>query len=321
MDGIRHRNIPSNGITMHIAEAGPDDGRTVVLCHGFPECWYSWRHQLVALGEAGFHAIAPDQRGYGLTDMPGDVGEYTQLHLVGDLVGLLDALDVEHAAIVGHDWGGPVAWHAALLRPDRFDAVAALSVHLGRHRAAPDAVDEADRRHARRARRRLSVHPVLPGARCRRERARPRPSSHASGASLYSLSGDIPRDEYRFFDPTAKRVFDTPCASRRARSPWLSDDDLDAFVDSFAHHGTFFGGLNWYRCIDRTTELMAPFAGRQITQPALFIGAEHDSIFGQTPEAVLATQRAHPEPAGADLGRRARVTGSNKRSPQRSTTR
>ena len=73
MDDIRHRNVSTNGITMHVAEAGPDDGRTVVLCHGFPECWYSWRHQLVALGEAGFHAIAPDQRGYGQTDMPGEV--------------------------------------------------------------------------------------------------------------------------------------------------------------------------------------------------------------------------------------------------------
>ena len=137
MDGIRHRNIPTNGITMHVAEAGPGDGRTVLLCHGFPECWYSWRHQLVALGEAGYHAIAPDQRGYGLTDMPDEVGEYTQLHLVGDLVGLLDALDVEHAAVVGHDWGAPVAWHSALLRPDRFDAVAALSVHWGGIAARP----------------------------------------------------------------------------------------------------------------------------------------------------------------------------------------
>src|SRR3989337_2950365 len=122
MDGIRHRNVSTNGITMHIAEAGPDDGRTVVLCHGFPECWYSWRHQLVALGEAGFHAVAPDQRGYGRTGMPAEVSEYTQRHRVGDIVGLLDALGAERATVVGHDWGAPVAWHCALLRPDRFEA-------------------------------------------------------------------------------------------------------------------------------------------------------------------------------------------------------
>src|SRR5439155_19044423 len=101
---FEHRHVATNGITMHVAEAGPHDGRAVVLCHGFPECWYSWRHQLVALGEAGFHVVAPDQRGYGQTDMPSDVGEYTQLHLVGDIVGLLDALGAERATVIGHDW-------------------------------------------------------------------------------------------------------------------------------------------------------------------------------------------------------------------------
>ena len=290
MDGIRHRNVATNGITMHIAESGPDDGRTVVLCHGFPECWYSWRHQLLALGEAGFHAVAPDQRGYGHTDMPAEVGEYTQLHLVGDIVGLLDTLGAERATVVGHDWGAPVAWHCALLRPDRFEAVAALSVHWGGISPRPTPVTRPTE--GMRAALGDNFLYILyfqePGV---AEAELDVDLRRSLRAMLYTLSGDIPREEYRFFEPSARRFFDV-LAEPPGALDWLSDDDLDAFVDSFAHHGTFFGGLNWYRCIDRTTELLAPFAGLPITQPALFIGAEHDSIFGQTPESVLAT-RAH----------------------------
>ena len=111
---------------MHIAECG--SGPLVLLCHGFPESWYSWRHQLQALAEAGFRAVAPDMRGYGQTDRPEAIEQYTLLHLVGDMVGLLDALGADTAAIAGHDWGAPVAWHSALLRPDRFSAVIGLSV-------------------------------------------------------------------------------------------------------------------------------------------------------------------------------------------------
>ena len=122
---IRHRNIETNGIRMHIVEQG--EGPLVVMCHGFPESWYSWRHQLPALAAAGFHAVAPDMRGYGQTDRPEAIDQYTLFHLAGDIVGLLDALGAEEAVIAGHDWGAPVAWHAALLRPDRFRGVIGLS--------------------------------------------------------------------------------------------------------------------------------------------------------------------------------------------------
>jgi pimeloyl-ACP methyl ester carboxylesterase len=123
---VKHRFIETNGIRMHIAECG--SGPLVLLCHGFPESWYSWRHQLQALAEAGFRAVAPDMRGYGQTDRPEAIEQYTLLHLVGDMVGLLDALGADTAVIAGHDWGAPVAWHSALLRPDRFSAVIGLSV-------------------------------------------------------------------------------------------------------------------------------------------------------------------------------------------------
>jgi pimeloyl-ACP methyl ester carboxylesterase len=126
MREVMHRTIETNGIRLHIAEQG--EGRLVVLCHGFPESWYSWRHQLTALAEAGFRAVAPDMRGYGDSDAPEAIDQSTLLHLVGDMVGLLDALDGGPAVIVGHDWGAPVAWQAARLRPDRFRAVIGLSV-------------------------------------------------------------------------------------------------------------------------------------------------------------------------------------------------
>ncbi len=126
MPDFRHRHIEANGVRLHLAEQG--SGPLVLFCHGFPETWWSWRHQLSALAEAGYHAVAVDMRGYGESERPGAIDQYTLFHLVGDMVGVLDALGEAQAVIVGHDWGAPVAWHAALMRPDRFRAVAGLSV-------------------------------------------------------------------------------------------------------------------------------------------------------------------------------------------------
>src|SRR3954447_15815741 len=126
MPEVTHRFLETNGIRMHIAEAG--SGPLVVLLHGFPESWYSWRHQLPALADAGYHVVAPDQRGYCGTESPDRIEDYTILHLVGDVIGLIDALGERQAVVVGHDWGAPVAWTAALLRPDRVRAVVGMSV-------------------------------------------------------------------------------------------------------------------------------------------------------------------------------------------------
>jgi pimeloyl-ACP methyl ester carboxylesterase len=133
---IKHSQISLNGIDMHVAECGA--GPLVLMCHGWPELWYSWRHQLRALAEAGFRAVAPDMRGFGRTSAPDDVAAYTIFHTAGDMVALVWALGEKRALIVGHDWGAPVAWHAALWRPDIFPAVCAMSVpHRRRGRAAP----------------------------------------------------------------------------------------------------------------------------------------------------------------------------------------
>jgi pimeloyl-ACP methyl ester carboxylesterase len=123
---MNHRIVESNRIKMHIAEDG--EGPLVILSHGFPELWYSWRHQLKALAEAGYHVVAPDQRGYGQTDRPEAVEDYNILQLSGDIIGIVDALGETEAVIVGHDWGSPVAWFCALLPPDIFRAVVLLSV-------------------------------------------------------------------------------------------------------------------------------------------------------------------------------------------------
>src|SRR3979490_731598 len=126
MSETTQRMIESNGIRLNIAEQGK--GPLVLLCHGFPESWYSWRHQIEPLAGAGFRAVAPDMRGYGKSDAPEAIDQYTIFHLVGDLVGLLDALETPTAIIGRHAWGASIAWQAARLRPDRFRGLAALSV-------------------------------------------------------------------------------------------------------------------------------------------------------------------------------------------------
>ena len=133
MPDISHRMVEANGIRIHVAEGGT--GPLVVLCHGFPETWYSWRGQLRALSEAGYRAVAPDMRGYGQTEAPADVDKYTMLHLIGDMVGLVRAVGEAQAVIVGHDMGSTVTWNSARVRPDMFRAVASLSVPF-RPRAA-----------------------------------------------------------------------------------------------------------------------------------------------------------------------------------------
>lgn len=287
---VRQRFVRTNGIRMHVAESGPDDGPAVLLCHGFPESWYSWRHQLRALGEAGYHVIAPDQRGYGQTDSPDSIDEYTQLHLVGDLVGLLGELGVAQAVVVGHDWGAPVAWNAAALRPDRFVAIAALSVHWsGYHPYTGRPTDQM--RQALQGGFLYVLHFQEPGV---AEAELDADIRRSMAAFLYSLSGDIPRSDYRFFDPTATDIWGV-LTDAPGPLPWLSARDLDVFTAEFERKGTFRGGINWYRNIDANAALCAAFVGRRVEQPALFIGAEHDSIFGQTRDSVEATRAAVPK--------------------------
>src|SRR5258708_27744682 len=124
--GVTLKTAKANNIHMRYAEIG--SGALVLFCHGWPESWYSWRHQLTAVSKAGFRCVAPDMRGYGGTEAPEPIDQYTLHHLVGDMAELVKALGETKAVVVGHDWGAPVAWHAALWRPDLFPAGAAMSV-------------------------------------------------------------------------------------------------------------------------------------------------------------------------------------------------
>jgi len=128
MEGIVHRTVEVNGIKMHIAEKG--EGPVVLFLHGFPELWYSWRHQILALGSRGYHAVAPDLRGYGDTEAPASMSSYTCFDIVGDLVALIDLLGVEQVFLVAHDWGAVIGWYLCMFRPDRVKAYVCLSVPL-----------------------------------------------------------------------------------------------------------------------------------------------------------------------------------------------
>jgi pimeloyl-ACP methyl ester carboxylesterase len=270
MTEITHRSIETNGIRMHLAEQG--SGPLVLLCHGFPESWYSWRHQIGALADVGFHVVAPDMRGYGQSEAPEAIDQYTLLHLVGDMVGVLDALGAETAVIVGHDWGAPVAWHAALMRPDRFRAVIGLSVpYRPRGKVRPTTVmprtndamfyqlyfqqpgvAEADLEADVRA----SVRGIL--LRVAGEATVP-----PSGFAMVPLDGGM----------RARNPAETP-----APLPgWLTEGDIDFYAAEFAGTG-FRGGLNWYRNIDRNWEILAPFAGAKVTVPALYVAGERDLV-------------------------------------------
>jgi pimeloyl-ACP methyl ester carboxylesterase len=286
MSETTQRMIESNGIRLNIAEQGK--GPLVLLCHGFPESWYSWRHQIGALAAAGFHAVAPDMRGYGKSDAPEAIDQYTILHLVGDLVGLLDALEAPTAVIVGHDWGANIAWHAARLRPDRFRAVAALSVPFrprGPVRPTsvmPQTADaqfymlyfqnpgvaEAELERDPRA----TVRNMLYGASGDGAAARAAAVSRGAAPSI----GMVPRGGGMMQGPGAPA---TPPA-------WLSEADIDFYAGEFKRSG-FRGGLNYYRNIDRNWELTAAFADVKVTVPALYIAGDHDMVIAAPGTAEL----------------------------------
>lgn len=273
MNEPSHRTIEANGIRFHIAEQGK--GPLVLLCHGFPESWYSWRHQLAALAQAGFHAVAPDMRGYGQTEHPAEAERYSLFHLVGDMVGLLDVLGESSAVIAGHDWGAPVAWHAALMRPDCFRAVIALSVPYRPRGSVPPTlvmprndeaifyqlyfqtpgVAEAELEKDVR----LSLRKILYSA--SGDSTRPRSAAPGAGVAMVPKSGG----------------FLALMRDPETLPPWLTERELDVYTEQFARSG-FRGGLNWYRNIDRNWELLAPFAGASVNVPALYIAGDRDLV-------------------------------------------
>ena len=284
MHDPKHRFIQANGICMHIAELG--SGPLVLLCHGFPETWYSWRHQLRALADGGYHVVAPDLRGFGQTDRPEPIDQYTLLHLVGDMVALLDAIGEPDAVIAGHDWGAPVAWTAALLRPDRFRAVIGLSVPFG----YPTMQHSLDTSH--RPARPTSLMPQTDDAVFYQLYHQTPGVADAEFArdvrgfirrNLFANSADGPM---RGRQPGAGPVGMVPRVGGlgvrwnaievpETLPSWCSEADVDVYAAEFSRT-SFTGGLNYYRNIDRNWELLAPFAGAKVIVPALYMVGQYD---------------------------------------------
>jgi pimeloyl-ACP methyl ester carboxylesterase len=303
MATISHRTIATNGINMHIAEAG--SGPLVLMCHGFPESWYSWRHQLTALADAGFHAVAPDNRGYGQTDKPEAIDQYTQLHMVGDVLGLLDALGEEKAIIAGHDWGAPVAWNSAMLRPDRFKGVIGLSVpHSGRGPMPPTQMFKAvfgDNFF-------YILYFQEPG---KAEKELEADVARTMRMFLHSASGDpdpsTPRPRFDKHAGFLDQMIEPP-----GLPDWLTQADLDFFTNEFKRTG-FRGGLNWYRNMDRNYELMGAWATAKVTIPAMFIAGDRDPVLSMIPGAnMMETMK----PAVPDLREVEMIPGAGHRTQQ-----
>ncbi len=271
MTAIRHRTIRTNGISMHIAEAG--EGPLVILLHGFPELWYSWRHQLPALAEAGFHAVAPDLRGYGQSDAPHEIEAYGMRQMTADVAGILDALGEESAVAAGHDWGSPIAWHSAILYPDRFRAVVALSVPFIPRSPMPP-IEMMRQMFANKFF--YMIYFQEPGVAEAEFEADVRRSMRLF---LYAASGDARSDAATagiFANkPKDSRLFDG--VTEPEKPAWLTETVIDYFVSAFERTG-FRGPLNRYRNMDRDWHDLPQLAGAKVQQPALFIAGELDAV-------------------------------------------
>jgi pimeloyl-ACP methyl ester carboxylesterase len=250
---VGKRRIATNGIELSVHEEGPSSGPLVVLCHGFPELAYSWRHQIPALTGAGYRVLAPDMRGYGDSSAPDAIEAYDIAELCADVTGLLDSVGEQQAIFVGHDWGANVVWQLAVLAPERVRAVAGLSVpFVPRAPAAPIPI----------MRRHLGEDFYIVWF-------------QQPGVADEALARDVRRTL------TTSRQWTAQWAEEDGREPrrpdWLSEQELAVYVEAFERTG-FTGGLNWYRNIDRNWELTAPVAERRIEQPAMFLTGELDLV-------------------------------------------
>lgn len=269
------RYIDTNGVRLRVVEAGDRGAPVVVLAHGFPELAYSWRHQISALAEAGYHVLAPDQRGYGGSSCPKEIAAYTIHELTTDIVGLLDVVGAERAVWVGHDWGAIVAWNAPLLHPDRVAAVAALSVPaLPRPKMPPtQAFRKAFGEHFF-----YILYFQEPGIADAELNSDP-------GRTMRRMMGGLrmPNDETE-----ALRLLSPGPEGFIARLPepgelpnWISQDELNHYITEFTRTG-FTGGLNWYRNFDRNWQTTAELANTKITVPSLFIAGTADPVLSFT---------------------------------------
>lgn len=264
------RFIQTNGIRMGVYEAG--EGMPIVFCHGFPELAYSWRHQVRAFSEAGYRAIAPDQRGYGLTDRPGDISDYTLRELCGDMAGLLDALQLDRAVFCGHDWGGGVVWMMPRYHPDRVAGVIGVNTPASHpdHAGAPNPL-------------------IVQSERYYVATFQPPDVADEALASDVQKSFEMVLRRGGFWDADAFAQLPEDSLERRVDllgmleagnftgELIISPEELAYFVETFETTG-FTGGLNWYRAAVQIAASNGDVTHWDIDVPCLYIGGENDVI-------------------------------------------
>ncbi|KAJ4954878.1 hypothetical protein NE237_011661 [Protea cynaroides] len=267
MEGIEHRMVSVNGIQMHIAEKG--QGPVVLLLHGFPQLWYSWRHQITALASQGYRAVAPDLRGYGDTDAPPSSTSYTAFHIVGDLIALIDLLAQDKVFVVAHDWGALIAWNLCLLRPDRVKAFVSLCIQFVPRHPSVKPID--------RVRAALGDDYYM----CRFQEPGEIEEVFARVPTKNLLKGFLTsRRAAPLYLPKGKEFGDSP-PSPDLQIPlpsWLSEEDIDYYASKLDKKG-FTGGLNYYRAMNLSWELMAPWTGVQVTVPVKYIVGDLDLTY------------------------------------------
>lgn len=266
---VRHHTIAANGIQIGYIEAG--SGPLVILCHGFPDTSHTWRHQIAALANAGYRVIAPDMRGYGSTTAPTEVSQYTLLHMVGDVFAVMDAAGEKKGVVVGHDWGAPVAWHCALLRPDRVCGVAGLSVPFrprGPARPSSTMVRSPSQRF-------YQLYFMEEGSAEKEFESNAQETIRKiawlwSGAFSAECRVDLTMVKW------GAGLF-TSHAIPAGLPSWMDAEDLSVYAEAFGRSG-FRGGLNWYRNHDANWELTAAWRKATITAPALYVAGEFDFV-------------------------------------------
>ena len=252
------RVVQANGLDMRVVEQG--SGPLLLLCHGWPEYWYTWHNQISAIARAGYRVVAPDMRGYGESSAPSDVQSYSIIALVGDVTGLVEALGERSAAIVGHDWGAVVAWAAALMHPDVFPAVVGLSVPFRR---------QGDASPLRTLREKgLDTYYWF--------------YFQEPGVAEWELERNIHATFRRILAGGAESLilkagaglldnFGDPATLPH----WASEELLSKYAEVYSRTG-FRGGLNWYRNLERNWELLKPWRYASIRQPALYVAGSRD---------------------------------------------
>lgn len=267
---VTERLIDTNGVTLRVLEAGDAGAPVVLLAHGFPELGYSWRHQIPALAAAGFHVLAPDQRGYGGSSRPDDIAAYDIAALTGDLVGLLDEVGARRAVWIGHDWGGPVVWSAAQLHPDRVAAVVGLSVPPVPRPQLPPTQAFAKVFGDNFFYMLYFQQPGVADAELDSDPAR------TMRRMMGSLS-PADRESALLMNAPGPMGFIDRLAEPSARPDWIGADELEHYISEFTRTG-FTGGLNWYRNLDRNWEIMSNPPAATIDVPTMFIAGSADPV-------------------------------------------